>query len=465
MDKFEKKDIKENVNESINENIDEKENDPVIQEQIKPWHKRKFKKVLSVIGLSVLAGIIFGVAARFVFKYSDSLISKIFGLNEPYDHATAEPVTLSPEKDISDFPEKDNVVHIIQDEPEKTVESNDSENPEKNPPPEGGIPTGIGPYKDAVEAMHKTAEDVKRGILRINSVTNVVNWLGEKIEQTESMLGIVVTENSSDLFILSYYDKLANADRVDLVFDTGNTYTVPIVGFDESYNIAVLLLSKQSLNQDDLNNMKSLSIGTSENIYPGMPVIGLESPDGAAIMTEYGYITSCEYVEYITDASIELFTTSLGLKDDAEGIITDIDGKVIGIMCRNIGDSIKADVNKCMKVNSLVKVTEKLCNGEPRVYFGVNVEDIPAWALKENNIDNGIYVNNVEPSSPASDAGIRKGDFITAINGGAIRNVSDFTDFLMQISENSSITVELYRASKSADQKFVVSVRPINRNN
>ena len=38
----------------------------VIQEQIKPWHKRKFKKVLSVVGFSLLAGIIFGIAARFL---------------------------------------------------------------------------------------------------------------------------------------------------------------------------------------------------------------------------------------------------------------------------------------------------------------------------------------------------------------------------------------------------------------
>ena len=65
---------------------EEKESDPVIQEQIKPWQKRKFKKIMSVIGFSLLAGIIFGVAGRSVFRYSDGLISKIFGLNEPYDN-------------------------------------------------------------------------------------------------------------------------------------------------------------------------------------------------------------------------------------------------------------------------------------------------------------------------------------------------------------------------------------------
>ena len=71
--------IKDIDNPELEENLEKQ--DSVIQEQIKPWHKRKFKKVMSVIGLSLLAGIIFGIAARFVFKYSDGIISKIFGLS------------------------------------------------------------------------------------------------------------------------------------------------------------------------------------------------------------------------------------------------------------------------------------------------------------------------------------------------------------------------------------------------
>ena len=99
------------------------------------------------------------------------------------------------------------------------------------------------------------------------------------------------------------------------------------------------------------------------------------------------------------------------------------------------------------------------------VYCGINLENIPSWVLRENELENGIYVNSVEASSPASDAGIRKGDIITAINDVKINDVTEYTDFLMNATENSSIKVDLYRSSKASDNNITVTVRPINRNN
>ena len=90
MDNQKKLKETDNINNEITDNPEAEEKlekqDSVISEQIKPWHKRKFKKVMSVIGLSLLAGILFGVSARFVFKYSDGIISKIFGLSVQYDN-------------------------------------------------------------------------------------------------------------------------------------------------------------------------------------------------------------------------------------------------------------------------------------------------------------------------------------------------------------------------------------------
>ena len=99
------------------------------------------------------------------------------------------------------------------------------------------------------------------------------------------------------------------------------------------------------------------------------------------------------------------------------------------------------------------------------VYCGINLEDVPLWVLRENELENGIYVNSVEASSPASDAGIRKGDFIIAVNDIRISTVKEYTDFLMTAAENTPIKVDLYRSSKASDNMMSVTVRPINRNN
>ena len=71
----------------------------------------------------------------------------------------------------------------------------------------------------------------------------------------------------------------------------------------------------------------------------------------------------------------------------------------------------------------------------------------------------------MEPSSPASDAGLRKGDFITAINGRKINEVSEFSEILMDATENSELVIEGYRVSKSASPEFTVTVKPEKRNN
>ena len=444
------------------EELLEEEQDSVIQEQIKPWHKRKFKKVLSVVGFSLLAGIIFGVAGRFVFKYSDSIVSKIFGLNEPYDAVeNRNPVMINPQPgDITPEVESGSV-KIVQ----KSEDTSGSDNASKVGEGENTVVVSADGYNKIIESLRATSNNVKKGIVSINAVTNVVNFLGESIEQTEATMGIIVTESLNDMYILTYYDKVKNADRIEVSFGSGNTYLVSISAYDEGYNVAVLSLLKQTVRPADLENIAVLKIGNSNDLYPGMPVIGIGSLDGANILTEYGYITGNTYIEYITDASIGLFTTDLGFKDTGEGIVTDINGNLVGIITRQLGSSIKFSANKCMKVNSLVKIAEILCNGSSRAYFGIVAENIPAWALKENNIEYGIYVNSVAPSSPAADAGIRKGDFIISVNGQEISNVDVFSDILMQAVENSEMNIELYRASKSTDPKFSVIVRPVNRNN
>ena len=180
-------------------------------------------------------------------------------------------------------------------------------------------------------------------------------------------------------------------------------------------------------------------------------------------MVEYGYITSASYTEYITDASIDLFTTNLGFTNTSMGVITDIEGNLIGIINRKLGDSIKADINKCIMVNSMVKVAEKLCNGEGRTYFGITAEDIPVSVLRDNNLESGIYVSAVDPSSPASDAGIRKGDFIISVDDNPIDSVKAFSELIMESSIDKPLNIEIYRASKTTDQLFTVTVKLTKR--
>ena len=433
-----------------------KESDPVIQEQIKPWQKRKFKKIMSVIGFSLLAGIIFGVAGRFVFRYSDGLISKIFGLNEPYDNIGKVPSPTNNQPTGTIGNDDNPGVKIPQT-------SKDKEGDETSGNPSPGSSVSAEGYYQVIENLRKVSLKTERSIVNISAVTSVMSWLEENIEQKEPSLGIIVAESDTNIFILTYYDRVKSADRIEMSFDGGNAYNLSFLSVDETYNLAVLLLPKQMLKPEDINSYEVLKVGDSDDIYPGLPVIGVGSIDGNNIMVEYGYITSASYTEYITDASIDLFTTNLGFTNTSMGVITDIEGNLIGIINRKLGDSIKADINKCIMVNSMVKVAEKLCNGEGRTYFGITAEDIPVSVLRDNNLESGIYVSAVDPSSPASDAGIRKGDFIISVDDNPIDSVKAFSELIMESSIDKPLNIEIYRASKTTDQLFTVTVKLTKR--
>lgn len=441
---------------------DPEKQDSVISEQIKPWHKRKFKKVASVVGLSLLAGLLFGIAGRFVFKYSDGIISKIFGLSVPYDNVggPANEVVPRPTDGTNPSAKPDNDPNSVKLGQGNTENDQNDPNKQNNPGQQD-----IGEYISTVESLNKVSNELRKSLVKVNSITRVVNWLGDTIEQTESTIGIVMAENPTELFVLTYYDKLKLADRIEVIFKSGNTSVVTLYNHDENYNLAVIAINKQSLKLDDLNEIVIPQIGDSDTVYAGMPIVGVGSMDGEYEMVDYGYVTSDGYVQYITDASIDLFTTSLLHSGTEEGIVTDTEGRILGVITRALGGSIKADINKCIKVNSIINIAEKLCNGGNMLYCGINLENIPAWVLRENELENGIYVNGVEASSPASDAGIRKGDIITEVNDVKINTVEEFTDLLMAASENTSIKINLYRSSKSTDNKISVMVRPVNRNN
>lgn len=56
----------------------------------------------------------------------------------------------------------------------------------------------------------------------------------------------------------------------------------------------------------------------------------------------------------------------------------------------------------------------------------------------------GIF-GKPEPGSPAADAGIAKGDVITAINGAPLMRSSDFATAISEMAPNSLINLTTYR--------------------
>ncbi|MFH1360145.1 MAG: Do family serine endopeptidase [Candidatus Omnitrophota bacterium] len=69
---------------------------------------------------------------------------------------------------------------------------------------------------------------------------------------------------------------------------------------------------------------------------------------------------------------------------------------------------------------------------------GLSIQDIPSSLADRLGLDNnkGVVVTDVENDSPADDAGLQKGDIITAVNKKSIDNIADFKETVKTIKDD-----------------------------
>jgi len=84
--------------------------------------------------------------------------------------------------------------------------------------------------------------------------------------------------------------------------------------------------------------------------------------------------------------------------------------------------------------------------------FKVTLGIMPDYAGKENK---GLLVDGASKGKPAANAGIKKGDIITAINGKAIQNIYDYMNRLVTLKSGQLISVDVLRDGK----KIVILVQ------
>jgi serine protease Do len=87
---------------------------------------------------------------------------------------------------------------------------------------------------------------------------------------------------------------------------------------------------------------------------------------------------------------------------------------------------------------------ERKSSGSTSSLSGVSVEDLSAQASKELGLpasSQGVVVTEVRPSSPAAEAGLRRGDVIQEVNRKSVRNTSDFERAVTASKEETLLLV------------------------
>ena len=321
-------------------------------------------------------------------------------------------------------------------------------------------------YLDPGTGNTQTAEPIKSapsGIPADEPVARVASVLGPSVVQInvsgvqQTPLGTRRGEGigsgviyRSDGYIVTNNHVVEGSRAVEVAFADGSTEQGQVVGTDPTTDVAVVKV--------DRDNLPAASFADRAPIV-GQMAVAVGSPSGFESTVTSGIVsgTGREVPAQLTGGRQESSLVDLIQTDAASspgnsgGALADRDGRIIGINvaylppqqtgAENLGFAIPSD--------TAVSVADQLIDtGEvSTAYLGVFTTDLsPEDASRfDLPVDSGALVEQVVPGSAASDAGVRKGDIITALGDARVESYGDLLGALRDYAPGDTVTLTVFR--------------------
>jgi S1-C subfamily serine protease len=283
------------------------------------------------------------------------------------------------------------------------------------------------------------------------SVTPAVVSIEVRVGQVGATGSGVVIEGE-DGYIVTNNHVVSGADGVDgaeirAVFSDGSGSPARIVGRDPASDIAVLKVEKPGL--------ITASLGSSDDVVVGDPVVAIGSPLGLAGTVTSGIVSALDRPVRLagegsdTNAVISAVQTDAPINPgNSGGALVDASGAVIGIntAIASVGGG-SVGLGFAIPVDSVRDISEQLINTGEAVHssLGLNTRSVT------DGTRDGALVLNVEPGSPADSAGLEEEDVVIGVEGEPVGSSEELVVAVDSYAPGDTITVEVVRGGRSQE--------------
>ena len=252
--------------------------------------------------------------------------------------------------------------------------------------------------------------------------------------------------------ILTNYHVIEGAQSISV--STGDaSYDATVVGSDESSDLAVIKIDASDA------ALTPIEVGDSSTLQVGDWVMSLGSPFGLEQSVSTGIVSSLYRSTMLQNTSGNTIYTNLIQTDatinpgNSGGALVDDEGKLVGInsLIESYSGS-SSGVGFAIPGNYAVEVAQKLIAGQTvtHAYIGGSFQTVTANNARSNSlsVNQGAYVAELADDGPAAQAGIQKGDVITALDDEEITSSDALVLAVRSHSVGDTVTVTLMRGSK-----------------
>lgn len=320
----------------------------------------------------------------------------------------------------------------------------------------------------------------------VNNFTETANVFGQQYTQEEaaSGSGIIVGKTDDELLIVSNNHVVESADTLTVTFIDGSEAQAQVKGLDSDMDLAVIAVSLNDLSDDTKNAITVATLGSSDDLKLGEPVIAIGNALGYGQSVTNGIVSALNREITLENGSTGLENGSTGTfiqtnaainPGNSGGALLNMNGEVIGINSNKIGGTAVEGMGYAIPITSASPIIADLMERQTRTkvaedevgYIGISLQEVTSQISQMYNMPEGIYVVSVEEGSAAANAGIMKGDITTKFDGSSISSYSDLQKTLQYYAAGDSATITVQRPQNgeyvSVELNLTLGSRPADK--
>jgi putative serine protease PepD len=265
----------------------------------------------------------------------------------------------------------------------------------------------------------------------------------------------------SDGYLITNNHVVEQAGKVMVTLPSGRPEQATVVGTDPATDIAVLKITATGLPAARLAASapqigdQVLAIGSPFGLS-GTVTEGIISARGRTVDTPNAPLTNMLQ----TDAAINPGNSGGALVND-HGQVVGINTAILSPSGTNNGIGFAIPIGSARAIADELIAHGAIAHG----YLGIAGQSVdPQIAeLYHLGVDHGAAVVQVQPQSPAADAGLRQGDIITAIDGHAVEGMEQLAGALVGHTPGDTVRLTVVRDGRRMQVQATLTEAPATR--
>lgn len=335
------------------------------------------------------------------------------------------------------------------------------------------------PAQTMVTDVTEVVKAVMPSVVSVNNkFVETTSFFGQEYssEAISSGSGFIVGENDTELLLVSNFHVVEDAEELTVQFCDGSQAQAQIKGTDRDKDLAVIAVLLDDIEEETKNKIAIAAMGDSNQLIVGEPVIAIGNALGYGQSVTTGVVSALNrpiavdtvYMGEELDEEVNTFiqTDAAINPGNSGGALLNTQGEVIGINSNKIGGDAIEGMGYAIPISDAKPIIEELMtkqtkhrvDEEEKGYLGITGIDVVAEYSEIYGMPMGVYVSSVTEGTGAYEAGLIKGDIITAVNGEEVESMAELKAELEYYAAGTTIELTIMQGSPTGYQPKNVSV-------